>query len=310
MKKTYDDDSGSVADAFSEALTHFPLKARIYASPTVCGVWRLNPSGHHQAAFHLITSGNCWFHQKETPPLQLTAGDIVFVARDCWHVFSSESTIGDDSTLWDHSDAGPALSLICGAVEFPDGTGQAFLAGLPDLVVIAATALNDRERVQALGRLMAIEVEAGDCGGDVVLDRLADVLVVMVLRHLMHTGVARHGLLAALADPYLSRALIRIHRDYQEDWTLASLAACAGLSRSAFARRFVDNIGDTPINYLAAWRMHHAERWLRERRYSVSQISARLGYDTEAAFRRAFKRIRGVAPGQVRRLSGNAERPA
>jgi len=293
-------------DALSDALIHFPLQARIYASPRVCGTWRLNPSGHHQAGFHLISAGGCWLHQCDVSPLRLTAGDLVFVARDRWHVFASERILAGDDTVLDNQGDGPALELICGSVDFPDGTGQALLAGLPDILVVPAEQVSDRERVQSLARLMALECAGDAAGGRVIQDRLADVLVVLVLRHLMEAGTTASGLLAALADPHLSRALAVIHRDYEQPLSLNSLASYAGLSRSAFARRFAAMVGDTPVNYLSSWRMHHADRWLRERRYSVSQIASRLDYETEAAFRRAFKRIRGVAPGHLRRLYSQA----
>jgi len=197
---------------------------------------------------------------------------------------------------------GPAVELICGAVEFPGGTGRALLAGLPELVVISGQTEDAQQRVHALGKLMSLESLNEQRGGRVILDRLADVLVVMVLRYLMQSGQAREGMLAALADPHLGKALACIHRDFRQRWTLASLASVSGLSRSAFARRFQQTIGETPVNYLTAWKMEQAERLLRERRHSVAQIGAIFGYQTDAAFRRAFKRLRGYGPGEVRRL--------
>jgi AraC family transcriptional regulator, activator of mtrCDE len=293
----------ALSDSLSDALLHFPLHASIYAVPKVCGTWRLNPSGHHQAGFHLLSAGQCWLHQRDAPAVWLEAGDLVFVSRDCWHVFSPEPVLTDDWTLIPDDQQGPAVELICGAVEFPGGTGQALLAGLPPLVVIAGQTEGAQQRVHALGKLMSLESLNEEPGGRVILDRLADVLVVMVLRYLMASGQAREGMLAALADPHLGKALACIHRDFQQPWTLESLASASGLSRSAFARRFQQTIGETPVNYLTAWKMQQAEHLLRERRHSVAQVGAMLGYQTDAAFRRAFKRLRGYGPGEVRRLS-------
>lgn len=150
---------------------------------------------------------------------------------------------------------------------------------------------------------MAAEARSEEGGRQVVLDRLADVLLVMVLRHVMERGLVRSGLLAALADPRLSRAG-GLAPGARRRVDLGGLPQRARMARTAFAQRFAAIMGDTPMNYLATWRMQQADRLLRGRKLSVAQVAEQLGYSTEAAFRRAFKRIRGTGPGEVRRATG------
>jgi AraC-like DNA-binding protein len=126
-------------------------------------------------------------------------------------------------------------------------------------------------------------------------------MFVLVLRHHMQQARELTGFLAALKDERIARVLTALHRAPGEDWRVDTLARAANMSRTVFAERFVGLLGQTPMQYLAAWRMHLAEQMLRERRASVAQIAERLGYQTEAAFRRAFRRVRGVGPGDVRR---------
>jgi AraC-like DNA-binding protein len=115
------------------------------------------------------------------------------------------------------------------------------------------------------------------------------------------------GLLAALADPRLSKALAAIHERPGDGWTIQSMAQVAGMSRTAFAERFHETLGQPPIQYLSNWRASEAKRLLRNRRFSVAAIAQQLGYRSEAAFRRFFKRMEGVGPGRVRAKSGDPD---
>jgi AraC-like DNA-binding protein len=148
---------------------------------------------------------------------------------------------------------------------------------------------------------MLAEYDAGSAGRQSVLDRLAEVMFVLVLRQHMQQGHEVKGFLAALRDAKIARALAALHREPGAPWQVEALAREAGMSRTVFAERFSHLLGQTPIQYLTAWRMQLAEDLLRDNRSSVAQVAERLGYQTEAAFRRAFKRVRLVSPGLVRR---------
>jgi AraC family transcriptional regulator, activator of mtrCDE len=296
----------SINDLLSEFLVQARVHAGVFASPSVCGAWRINTTGMHRLGFHLVARGMCWLHMRGfAAPEPLRAGDLLMVSGDQWHVLSPEIELDGDDTRMPEDGSGPRTDLICGSISCPDPMADALFNSLPHFIMLRTAEGDADTRLETLARLMAAEAQSDDKGRQVVLDRLADILLVMVLRHVMRLGLVRSGLLAALADPRLSRALAALHADPGADWTLASLAGRAGMARTAFAQRFAAITGDTPMNYLATWRMQQADRLLRDRRLSVAQVADQLGYSTEAAFRRAFKRIRGVGPGEVRRLPGN-----
>lgn len=288
-------------DLVSEILGKVQLRASVYANPTVCGTWQLDGSAHPGAQFHLIARGTCFLHLPNgEEPRALRAGDLCVFPRAGWHLLTPDGKARDIGTSLDTPGMGPATSLVCGSFEFEEGTPTGLLDALPDAIVVPAE--EGGEGFGALLRLLADEALRARFGGRVVMDKLADVLFVMVLRHyIAQMQSDRRGLLAAIADPRLGRALLAIHRQPGEPWTLNDLAERAGMSRTAFAVGFTEVIGVTPMAYLAGYRMQEARRLFSDPRNSVSRVAAQLGYDTEAAFRRAFKRITGENPGPLRR---------
>jgi AraC family transcriptional activator of mtrCDE len=189
--------------------------------------------------------------------------------------------------------------MLCGEFHFESTTGNPVMDGLPDLVHVQGTQSGDSYR--RLAQLLVQEVDRPGFGMQAVVDKLADALFVMALRQHLAGTAARRGLFAALADPRLKRVLDAMHRDPGRDWTVASLAEVALLSRTAFAERFAEVLEETPYQYLTRWRMAQALQLLRDPRVSVAHVAERLGYQTEAAFRRSFKRVQGFGPGSVRR---------
>jgi AraC-like DNA-binding protein len=175
---------------------------------------------------------------------------------------------------------------------------------LPDLIRVDAWDDSEAGAFQTVLRMLAREAEGVQPGGEAVMTRLADVLVIQVLRWwLRGTDMAATGWLAALRDPHVGRALSRMHARPDRDWTLVELARQANMSRSAFAERFTMLVGEPPMHYLAAWRMQQAHSELTRTTDSIASISSRVGYSSEAAFSRAFKRHHGATPGAVRRTN-------
>jgi AraC-like DNA-binding protein len=177
---------------------------------------------------------------------------------------------------------------------------------LPPVIVVRSEDRDTSAELHALARLMLTEYEAAAPGRQGVLGRLAEAMFVLLLRHQLQHAPELKGLLGALKDERIARTLGALHAAPGKDWAVDKLARGAGMSRSVFAERFAALLGQSPMQYLAAWRMHVADQMLRARRASVAQVAERLGYRTETSFRRAFKRVRGVGPGEVRR-SARAE---
>lgn len=272
-------------DLVSELLETSRLRATVYASPRACGAWQLNTSGDGKPGFHLVARGACWLHVRDCPARALTAGDLVVLPRNDWHVLSARiELVGDDTSM--PVDDGPATELVCGRFDFGDALAGTLLESMPDVLVVG----NDATRLEGLARLLAAEAAGHAPGRQLALDRLSDVLFVAVLRHLIETGTVSRGLLAGLRDPRLARALGAVHADPGWPWTLQSLARVAGLSRSVFAERFRQTMGLSPGQYLTRARMDKARALLAEGGRSVASVAAEVGYESEAGFRRARAR--------------------
>lgn len=290
------------SDLLSGFLGQCRVSATVFASPSVCGNWRINTTGLHRLGFHLVARGSCWLHMRGfAAPEPLRTGDLLLVPGHHWHVLSPEVELQDDDMLLPEGGVGPRTDLICGSISLTEVGLEALLHSLPDFVLLRTGDGEAGAQLESLARLMATESRRTDAGRQVALDRLADVLLVMVLRHVMERHLVRGGLLAALADPRLAPVLGALHAAPGEAWTLPRLAALAGMARTTFAQRFATVVGETPMHYVLRWRMHEAERMLRDSRLSAAQVAERLGYGTEAAFRRAFKRVHGFGPGVTRR---------
>ena len=196
---------------------------------------------------------------------------------------------------------------MCGAVRFDHPAAHNLVALLPRIIHLEAARSPQMDWMHSTLRLMADEARALRPGGEEVVTRLADILVIQAIRSWIQDDPAAHtGWLGALQDPQIGRAIALVHRDPARAWTVASLAAAVAMSRSAFAARFTQLVGEPAMHYVARWRMHVAATWLAEDTATVAELAGRLGYQSEAAFSRAFKRFVGVAPGAVRRAGGTA----
>jgi AraC-like DNA-binding protein len=175
---------------------------------------------------------------------------------------------------------------------------------LPPMLYIQGSDEPRASWMQGVFRLMAAEARAFQPGGEAVITRLADVLVIQAIRAWIETApAARTGWLGALQDPQIGQALTLIHRNPTRPWTVASLAHELAMSRSAFAARFTQLVDQPAMQYLTRWRMQLAQHALETEGTTVAELATRLGYQSEAAFARAFKRVMGVAPGAVKRSS-------
>jgi len=232
-------------------------------------------------------------------------GDVVLLARGTSHTIGSSPglpAVSFRDLMQRHATAvgpvrhgggGAQASLVCGRFELRGSSGPPLLSLLPPLIHVTAAGPAE------ILRMIAREARSVSNGGGAVVARLADVLFVKVVQEC----VARDGdvgWLAALRDPHLARALSLIHERPHEPWTVASLARAVGMSRSAFAARFVELVHEGPVRYLTRWRLHQAARELRGGSRSLVQIAGRTGYSSEAALSRAFKREFGLGPARYR----------
>ena len=258
---------------------------------------------------HLITAGGCDLVLHDGTVTALTAGDTVILPRGDDHDLRAGraaptsgfalATRTPGARLRGGGPGPATVAIVCGAFVAGDPDHPA-LRGLPRVLLVPGA--HGRPPPWLTPYVEALRQEAFDPGpgSDVVMARLSDALIARALRR--HGEVTDHpGWLAGLRDPHLAAALHALHAEPAQPWTLLSLAATAGLSRTAFAARFTASVGEPPMRYLQALRLHQARRLLRDERLTVAAVAARVGYTSEVAFAAAFRRAFGVPPGAWRR---------
>jgi AraC-like DNA-binding protein len=245
-------------------------------------------------------------------PLLLRTGDIVLLPRNDVHVLGSDPALSpehvtlhppDDGSLprMIHGGGGPLAHVVCGFLG-SDAPSSPLLAALPRRLSLNVSQTGAGEWISSSFQFAARELNAGRLGAASVVSRLSELLFVEALRAYIATLPAeQQGWLAALRDPFVSRALSLLHARPGHPWTAEELATLVGLSRSAFADRFSALVGQPPMQYLAHWRMQLAAQRLRASLEPMARIAAEIGYESEAAFSRAFKRQYGAPPAAWRR---------
>lgn len=289
--------------AFAAVLGAHQLRATITDDFRYCGNWTDYDAASGHGLFHLIHEGECLIRVTGRPePLRAGAGDLVIFPHGNEHALCAVPEA--------ERSGGPGefTSMLCGEFEFATGRRNPILDALPEVIVIGEADSGAQFRV--LAGLMVHEARNRQFGRQLVLDKLADALFVMALRHHIAHSAERRGLIAALVDPRLARVLEAMHTAPGRDWTVASLAVLAHQSRTAFAQHFSAVLGASPYQYLTEWRMAEAQRLLADPKASAAAVAEKLGYQTEAAFRRAFKKIHGYGPGRTRREARGAGREA
>jgi AraC-like DNA-binding protein len=308
MERTADDQA-DIKRALGEILRRISFQADVFYRGQLCDSWALDTSGTGHVNFHMVCHGQCWLHMPgATDPLPLKAGDIAIFPDDAAHIIGTSTarpvTFGIKTITrevpMDKSQDGTAL--VCGYLIIDRTARQLLLSTLPAVIVIATATDPNFQSARLLLELLFDEASRDEIGAAAVLDRLSDALMFYVIRAVLRDGLGAAGLFAALGDPHLSRAVIAISRAPQKRWTVHQLADAAHLSRAVFADRFLKLCGTPPIEFLTIWRMHLAKRWLEQDRLSVLEVAERCGYQSAAAFSKAFKRIVGAGPGQFRRI--------
>ena len=297
-------------DPLGEALHHLRVDGAFYSQALLTAPWGTTvPPMPGHVWFHVVTRGRVLLEPPGADPLWLHPGDVALVPHGEGHRLRSEPGVAvpdvlsldleqvtDRYEIIRHGGGGAETTLICGAVRFDDPTARNVLDLLPPLLHVEASA-----DMTSAFQLMASEARAFRPGGEAVITRVADILVIQMIRTWIETDpAARTGWVGAMRDRHLGRALTLIHRHPGRDWTLASLAAELSMSRAAFAARFTEVVGEPAMQYVTRWRMQLAVDALRTSDVTIGELAQRLGYRSEAAFARAFKRVVGSAPGSVR----------
>jgi len=262
------------------------------------------------AHFAMLSRGNCWLSVEGIPePIPLTGGDCILLARGTSFVLRDslktrpkrhfrEVAARDGSNVAHYGGGGAPTTIVCGSLSFDRASLRPITQLLPSFILIKA----DQAHTLALHNTMqalAAEMAEQAPGSEVVATRLGEVLFIQALRaHIASVPERNKGWLRAIFDPQMGTALSSIHDSVKTPWTVESLAAAAGMSRSAFAARFKALLGQTPLEYVTEWRMQKAMQLLEQRDKKLIDVARSVGYESDAAFSKAFKRVVGANPGE------------
>lgn len=299
-------------DALTDVVQLLRPRTVLMGSMTAYGDWGVQVPSQMGPMLYFITQGECWF-RSGGDTIHVATGDFILSARPTRDMFSStpdrKTVLSDDAFKARHMVDGEirigdehngGATRIVGGVIFCDPANAELLSEMMPQRVHVAASEGVGARLGTLVSLIQDEARAARPGSDLILSRLIEVLLVETLRR-EAASLPHPAMLRGLADPQLARALADIHANVSRDWTIAELAQKAGMSRSAFARRFSEAVGLAPVEYLLRWRMALAKDALRHGRGSLDEIAERIGYRSASAFSTAFSRKVGCPPGEYAR---------
>jgi AraC-like DNA-binding protein len=273
------------------------------------------PGAEHLIAYHIITGGRCFARRLGDEPVELLPGDVVVLPHGDAHVMSSGRDLRAPGVKTSFPDrypdtvvlgngGPPATTLVCGFLGCDRRPFNPLLASLPRLLVMRGMS---SAWLGAFAGRVTDQTQLGRPGADGVLTRLAELMFVELLRgYLQDLPAGQTGWLAGLRDQVVGRALAVMHARPGHAWTLEELAREAQASRTSLAKRFTDLVGQPPMQYLTRWRMQVAANLLTQSEAKVFAVATEVGYDSEAAFSRAFKKNTGMAPGGWREIRRSA----
>ncbi|HJS88578.1 MAG TPA: AraC family transcriptional regulator [Steroidobacteraceae bacterium] len=301
-----------VGGVFLEAEFTAPWCISGRVSAEHCKPFQVAP--RHVIASHFVAAGRMQLQIAGSDPIEARAGELLLLPHNDAHLFGSDLTVpvtpahkffqtapGGGITRIQLGGGGEATHLLCGFL----GSSISFsplLSSLPRLLRLDVRAISSGAWIESSFRFAINEIAAGRLGSATVIAKLSELLFVEAVgRFVAGLPPEKRGWLAGLRDPHIGRALALLHERPTEPWTAEMLAEQVGMSRSVFAERFSALVGEPPMRYLTVWRMHVAAQQLCEGPASVAQVAFTVGYESEAAFSRAFKRQFGASPGTWRR---------
>jgi AraC-like DNA-binding protein len=321
-------------DVLSEALNTVRMTGAIFYYAECTAPWGfavprlqdvahvLAPGTERLVPYHLVAGGEAVVRFEGVPEISLQAGDVVIIPHGDAHILSNGSPstlidsaaslgkfLGGDQRMMRLGGGGAATTFVCGYFGCERHADALFLAGLPQMIRINVRGDATGQWLESSIRYLVAETDRMRAGQKVLLSKMAEALFIQTLRIYMEKlPPEQTGWLAGARDPIVGGCLALMHQQPYRRWRLAELAAKVAASRSVVAERFAFLLGEGPLTYLARWRLQLAARLLQTSRKTILQIAAEVGYESEAAFNRAFKREFGVPPAKYRRANAPARR--
>jgi len=307
------------SDLLTRVLLGLRLEGVEYGRCAMHGPWAIAFPAQRDARFHFVARGSAWLWTPASEWKRMEPGDAVLLPRGAFHVMASSpdvpavnldelarEVVAENLYLVRSAsgetagDAAQASVLFCGAMRFNLDALHPLLSMMPD-VMHAGDLVQRDPAVPALLEAMEREVALDRIGACGILARLADVLAASIIRAWVECGCSDStGWIAAVQCPKVGKVIAAIHAEPERDWDVPALARLMGASRSRFAETFTRIVGESPARYVAKVKMFQARRWIQHEGVRVTIAAERLGYESEASFSRAFKRIMGMPPSAVR----------
>ena len=314
-------------DVLSEVLRVVRLEGAVFFNGEFSAPWclseppsatlasYLSPEAGHLILYHFLTEGRAYVRLPDGGREELAAGDIVVFPHGDAHLLGNGSpqkpvdavqrfakNLSEGLKLASFGGGGEITRFVCGYMICDPRLSEVFLAGLPKVLIVHVANEPSGEWIKNSIRFSVGEGNGSNAGSGLVLARLSEVLFVETLRRYINTlPPDQTGWLAGARDPLIGEALALLHREPADPWTVSDLARRIGLSRTRLAERFRHFLGESPMAYLAKWRLKLGADLLQSTEDSVAQVALSVGYGSEAAFNRAFKREFDCPPAQFRR---------
>ncbi|HWV52085.1 AraC family transcriptional regulator [Pseudorhodoplanes sp.] len=317
------------SDTLSDVLRAVRLTGAVFIDVNVTAPWAtfapqsrhliplIMPDAQHLVSYHLITEGECYAVQKGHDPVKLQAGDMIVFPHGDHHTLATDPSLRAPASFdmadvdlstqrpWKISGGGGSdsrVKLVCGFLGCDVRPFNPLLAALPVQIHCRGDNTDSDARLSHFYRMAVAESYGQRIGGESILAKLSELLFIELVRmYLESLPTEQTGWLAGLRDRHVGHALSLMHAQPARDWTLETLSSEVGLSRSALADRFTDFVGMPPMQYLAKWRMQIASGLLTQGRSNIAKIAVDVGYESEAAFSRAFKKVVGMPPAAWRK---------
>ena len=296
-----------LSNPLGETLHYLKLSGAFYCKSEMNGNWGISlPSMPNTSMFHIVTAGACVIEHGEQR-IEAKAGDFIFIPKGQGHIVRSDAEAEAEDLFslpreqishcyetLKMGDKGDKTTILCGVVQLDHPCAEFIIDSMPDMIYLESAKSTYSSWMSNTVRVISEEAEQTQIGGETILTRLADVLVIQALRYwITHNAEAKQGWLFAMKDRRIGKSLSLIHSNPQRQWTLESLGREIGMSRTAFASKFTALVGAPMLQYLTKWRMNLAVMRLKEGEKVTPELIEQLGYRSESAFRRTFKKVTG-----------------
>ena len=307
-------------DALTDILNTLRLSSTLYFRTELTAPWAIKvPAKPKVARFHIVIRGQCWLQVDGDEGVHMSNGDLVIVPHGATHTIADSPT-ADARPLSDvlnevahegqsdliYGGGGAGCCLVCGEIAFDDLGSHPLLANLPSRLHVAGDSSYNTKWLDSAMGFIAHEASNREPGASAIIDRLAEIMLIQVIRATLASANEPIPFLSMFADTRVNQALSAIHANPAGDWSVERLGKLVSMSRSSFSNRFTELAKMTPLQYVIFVRIQRASRLLIETNTALISVAEQVGYQSEAAFSQAFKKQFNIRPGEFRRTHTKA----